>query len=110
MRKFATRRNFCILAGVLLIAYALFGYFNDEILILGGSKGLGGPKYARGERALWAALGYVSIAVAALLFAKQGLLRPTRRPQNLKLSGRVIIGIVFFFIGLMLLGFMASGY
>ena len=103
MKKLATPRNFCILAGVLLIAYALFGYFNDKILIFSGRSGTG-PQYAHGEQAILTALGYVSFAVAAFILAGTRLVRSSERPAP-QISSHAVMGIVFILIGIVLVGF-----
>ena len=104
MNKIATPRNFGILVSVLLVAYALFGYFTDNILIFSGRSGTG-PQYAHGEQAVLAALGYVSFAVAALVFAVGSLVKPSARTPGLEISSSVIWAIVFIIIGIVLVGF-----
>ena len=106
----AVHRNICILFAVGFVAYALFGYFTDNIMILGGASKYGGTRrFAHGEQALWAAFGYVSFAIAALLFAMPNPLKPAGRPQHFHFSGTALIGIVFALIGLALVGFRVPG-
>lgn len=69
-----------------------------------------------------AALGYVSFAVAALIIAVGGFLKPSKRVykdfstsgkevevQHLGISSSVIWAIVFFIIGIVLVGFRTPG-
>ena len=66
MRNFAVFRGFCNLAGILVIAYAVYGVFSGELLVLAG-KWVKGPTFVHGELLIWAALGWASLAIAAFL-------------------------------------------
>ncbi len=103
MNEIATPRNFGILASVLFVAYALFGYFTDNIWIV-SSRGTG-PQYAHGEQAVLAALGYVSFAIAALVSALGDPVAPSERTPGREVSSRVIWAIVFGIVGIVLVGF-----
>lgn len=102
MRKLATARNACNLVGILIIAYAVFGCFNEELLVFAG-KGSGGPKYVQGGKVYLAALGWLSFAVAAFL---SPALLTAKFPKGTggNLSRLVAPPAVFFAIGLVLLG------
>jgi hypothetical protein len=108
MKKLATYRNFGILIGILLIAYALFGYFSNEILIFTG-RGRGGPQYAHGEQVILAALGFVSFAIAAFIFSASGMDDPSDLPDGHATNNYAVFGIVFVLIGLVLVGFRTPG-
>lgn len=106
MNEIATPRNFGILASVLFVAYAIFGYFTDNILIFVGNKGSGtGPQYAHGEQAVWAALGYVSFAIAALVSALGEPVEPSEGTSGREVPSKVIWAIVFGIVGIVLVGF-----
>ena len=108
MKEITVIRSFCVMVGVLFIAYALFGYLSDKILIFSG-KGRGvGPQYAHGEQALLAALGYVSFAVAAFIVSRTHGVRSAARPVA-QFSHHVVIGIVFILVGIVLVGFRTPG-
>lgn len=106
VKKLVTDRNAWFLVSGLLVGYALFGYFNDKILIfVGGGKYSGvGPQFAQGEQAELAALGYVSFAIAGLFFSATRL-KFSARSQKLETSNGAVLGIVFILIGLVLVGF-----
>ena len=108
MNENATLRNFAILVSVLFVAYALFGYFTDNILIT-SSRGAG-PQYAHGEQAVLAALGYVSFAIAALVSALGVPVKPSAPTPGraVSVSSSVIWAIVFGIVGIVLVGFRTS--
>ena len=97
--------NFCLLVTVLFIAYALFGYFTDRILIFVGNKGTGKAQYAHGEQALLAALGYASFAAAAFLSAFGKLFPPSARPREFEFSFRAGLFFIFLIAAIILVGF-----
>ncbi|MEK6243737.1 MAG: hypothetical protein AABM33_04470 [Pseudomonadota bacterium] len=102
MKKLATARNACNLVGILLIAYALFGCFSNELLVFAG-KGSGGPKYVEGEKVFLAALGWASFAVAAFLSPALLTAKLPQHPGG-NLVRTVAPPAVFFAIGLVVLG------
>ncbi len=104
--RFARPRNCCILVGILLIAYALFGYSRGAILVFTGNDA--GLQYAYDEQATWAAFGYASMAVGTFILAG---LRESRRPSSSAgdFSHHAIFGIVFFLIGIVLACFRTPG-
>ena len=102
-KELATPRNLGLLVGVLFIAYALFGYFTDRILIFVGNRR--GPQYAHGEQALLAALGYASFAAAAFLSAFGKLFPPSARPREFEFSFRAGLFFIFLIAAIILVGF-----
>ncbi len=106
LNRFARPRNYCILVGALLIAYAVFGYARGEILVFTGNDA--GLQYAYDEQATWAAFGYASMAVGTFIVAG---VRESRRPSSSAgdFSHHAIFGIVFFLIGIVLACFRTPG-
>ena len=94
-----------VLAGVLLISYALFGYLSDRIAVFsGGSKFSGkATQYVHGDQVVLAALGYVCFAVASFIVAST----PFGRPPSpvVRTSWRAIIVIAASVAGIILVGF-----
>lgn len=112
-------RNVGGVIGALFFAYALFGYLTDDILIFSG-KGRGSPLYAHGKQAAWAALGYVSFAVAAAIIAVGGFVKPIKRIESsssnstevarpqLGIQSSALLAVVFVIIGIVLVGFRTT--
>ena len=102
MKNLATFRNLCVLTGILLIAYAVYGVFSGEVLVFRMRRG-GGPRFARDGLVMWAALGWVSLAVAAFLMPPD--LEEIRSPGPRKTLARVIgPALLFLALGLCVLG------
>ena len=109
------------MVAALFVAYALFGYLTDDIRVFIG-KGRPGPRNAHGEQAAWAALGYLSFAIAAAVVAIGGFAKPTKRiyksfslsstetdvPQP-GFASSFILAILFAIIGIILVGFRTPG-
>jgi len=102
-QRIAAIRGILVTAGVLLIAYALFGYWSDHIAVFSGKGRGAGSQHVHGEQVLLAALGYASFAVAAFIIAAT----PIGRPPSpvVRTSYRAIFVIAFFVAGIVLLGF-----
>lgn len=96
-------RGVLITAGVLIIAYALFGFLSDEIAVFSGKGRGAGTQYVHGEQVVLAALGYVSFAVAAFITAGTPIGRPAS--PVVRTSFRAIFVILFCVAGIILVGF-----
>jgi hypothetical protein len=103
MKKLATGRNFCILMGIVLVAYALFGCFSDEILVWRSKGSSGGRKYVHGDMVYLAALGYVSLAVSAFLLSTQIDLKRSEVPAS-EFARRLAPFALFLAVGIIVLG------
>lgn len=124
LRKFATGRNFANLVGVLLVAYALWGYVTDEHRIITVKSRLANapvpyPYVHDSEQVMLATLGYLAFAVVAFLCAARLAEKPAEPAEPLdhnpkdELSTespvKMVLAIVFMVIGLVLLGFRNPG-
>ena len=100
--QLAALRGMLVTAGVLIIAYALYGYLSDQIAVFSG-KGRGvGTQYVHGKQALLAALGYVCFAVAAFITA--GTPFPKPASPVVRTSYRAIFVLAFVVAGIILVG------
>ena len=101
--QIAAFRGILVMAGVLIIAYALFGYLSDKIVVFAGKGRGAGSQYVHGEQVALAALGYVSFAVAAFIAAGTRFGRPAS--PVVRTSFRAIFVILFCVAGIVLVGF-----
>jgi hypothetical protein len=115
LKKLVSGRNFGNLVGVLLIVYALWSYFSDEIrIIAGGRKKVNVPAAYMNdsEQVMLAALGYVAFAVVAFLCASACAAKPaeplsenSKDGYSVESPGKLVLAIAFMVIGLVLVGF-----
>lgn len=115
MKKHLTGRNFGNLVGVLLIIYALWGYFSGEIRVIVAKSmkaRVPSPYVHDSEQVMLAALGYVAFAVVAFLCASASAEKPAeplgedpRQGDSVVSHGKLVLALVFMLIGLVLLGF-----
>jgi hypothetical protein len=102
MKNIATFRNLCVLAGILLIAYAVYGVFSGEVAVFRMTR-RGGPRVVHDGLVPWAALGWVSLAVAAFLMPSD--IAEIRSPGPRKSLARVIgPALLFLALGFCVLG------
>ena len=101
--QIAAFRGILITAGVLIIAYALFGYLSDKIAVFSGKGRGAGSQYVHGEQVVLAALGYVSFAVASFIAAGTRFGKPASPVA--RTSYRAIFVIAFLVAGIVLVGF-----
>jgi hypothetical protein len=101
-QKIAALRGIFVTAGVLIIAYALYGYLSDKIAVFSG-KGRGtGTQYVHGAQVLLAAIGYACFAAAAFIIAATRIDRPGNVGGT---SWRAIFVLAFVIAGIILVGF-----
>jgi hypothetical protein len=102
MKNFAAFRAVCNIAGILILAYSVYGYLSDELLVFVG-KWNAGPKYVHGELVLWAALGWVSLAAAAF-FTPADIEATLPLGPRERLSRAVGPALLFLALGICVLG------